>query len=97
MNADLDSLTPDSTLLVFLRTLFSTEAEYGVYIPETGDAVVINKGQLISMIERNCADAMVKRLPQLAERNIFRPIDISKIESEGLEDSPAQSRARHDT
>lgn len=89
MNLNLDSLTPDSTLLFFLRTLFSTEAEYGVYIPETGDAIVLNKGQLISMIERNCADAMIKRLPQLAERNIFKPLETGKIESEGLEDSPA--------
>ena len=89
MKSDLDSLTPDSTLLVFLRAMFSTEAEYGVYIPETGDSVIIGKGQLISMIERNCADAMIKRLPQLAERNIFRPVGLSEIETEELEDSVA--------
>ena len=86
---DLTSLTPDSTLLFFLRTLFSTEAEYGVYIPDTGDAVVINKGQLISMIERNCAEAMIKRLPQLAQRNIFRPLDIEKFDELEIEDSLA--------
>ena len=79
--SDLTSLTPDSTLLYFLRILFSTAAEYAVYIPDSGDAVVINKGQLISMIERNCADAMIKRLPQLAARNIFTPIDVSTIDS----------------
>ncbi|MBR2207622.1 MAG: hypothetical protein IJ859_02315 [Synergistaceae bacterium] len=86
---DLSSLTPDSTLLFFLRTLFSTAAEYGVYIPDTGDAVVINKGQLISMIERNCAEAMIKRLPQLAQRNIFKPLDVEKIDELEIEDSLA--------
>ena len=86
---DLSLLTPDSTLLFFLRTLFSTSAEYGVYIPDSGGAVVINKGQLISMIERNCSEAMIKRLPQLAERNIFKPLDITKIEENELEDSLA--------
>lgn len=78
---DLTSLTPDSTLLFFLRTLFGTAAEYAVYIPDEGDAIVINKGQLVSMVERNCADAMIKRLPQLAERNIFKPLNVEKIES----------------
>ena len=87
--ADLSSLTPDSTLLFFLRTLFSTAAEYGVYIPETGNAVVVNKGQLISMVERNCAEAMIKRLPQLAERNIFKPLEIEKLDNFELEDSSA--------
>ena len=79
--ANLTSLTPDSTLLYFLRTLFGTAAEYAVYIPDEGDAIVINKGQLVSMVERNCADAMIKRLPQLAERNIFRPLNVEKIDS----------------
>lgn len=79
--ADLTSLTPDSTLIYFLRTLFGTAAEFAVYIPDTGDAIVINKGQLVSMVERNCADAMIKRLPQLAERNIFQPLDVKKIDA----------------
>ena len=87
--ADLNSLTPDSTLLFFLRTLFSTAAEYGVYIPESGDSIIINKGQLISMVERNCAEAMIKRLPQLAERNIFKPLDIKNFDDSELEDSQA--------
>ena len=78
---DLTSLTPDSTLLFFLRTLFGTAAEYAVYIPDEGNAIVITKGQLVSMVERNCADAMIKRLPQLAERNIFKPLNVEKIES----------------
>ena len=78
---DLTSLTPDSTLIYFLRTLFGTAAEFAVYIPDSGDAIVINKGQLVSMVERNCADAMIKRLPQLAERNIFQPLDVKKIDA----------------
>ncbi|MBQ7558972.1 MAG: hypothetical protein IJT20_01820 [Synergistaceae bacterium] len=78
---NLTSLTPDSPLIYFLRTLFGTAAEFAVYIPDSGDAIVINKGQLVSMVERNCADAMIKRLPQLAERNIFQPLDVKKIDS----------------
>ena len=74
------SLTPESTLLYFLRTLFETDCEYAVYIPEAGDVIILSKGQLVSMVERNCADSMIKTLPQLSERNIFRPINPEEIE-----------------
>ena len=77
---NLSSLTPDSTLSYFLRTVYETAAEYAVYIPEIGDAIVMSKGQLISIVGRNCADAMIKRLPQLIERNIFKPINPDEIE-----------------
>lgn len=74
------SLTPDSTLLYFLRTLFGSAAEYAVYIPDSGDVIVLNKGQLVFLVERGCADAMIKTLPQLAARNIIRPINPEEIE-----------------
>ena len=76
----LKSLTPESTLIFFLRTLFGTAAEYAVYIPDSGDVIALTKGQLVFLVERGCADAMIKTLPQLAARNIVRPIDPEKIE-----------------
>ena len=76
-----NSLTPESTLLYFLRKLFETAAEYAVYIPEAGDVIILSKGQLVSMVERNCAESMIKTLPQLAERNVFKPIKYEEIES----------------
>ena len=77
---NLSSLTPDSTLLYFLRTLFGSTAEYAVYIPDSGDVIVLNKGQLVFLVERGCADAMIKTLPQLASRNIIRPVNPEEIE-----------------
>ncbi|MBQ3396665.1 MAG: hypothetical protein IJG34_06270 [Synergistaceae bacterium] len=77
---NLSSLTPDSTLLYFLRTLFGSAAEYAVYIPDSGDVIVLNKGQLVFLVERGCADAMIKTLPQLASRNIIRPVNPEEIE-----------------
>ena len=77
---NLSSLTPDSTLLYFLRTLFGSAAEYAVYIPDSGDVIVLNKGQLVFLVERGCADAMIKTLPQLASRNIIHPINPEEIE-----------------
>ena len=76
----MDSLTPDSTLLYFLRILFSSTAEYAVYIPDSGDVIVLTKGQLVFLVERGCADAMIKTLPQLAARNIITPTDITSLE-----------------
>lgn len=77
---NLSSLTPDSTLLYFLRTLFGSAAEYAVYIPDSGDVIVLNKGQLVFLVERGCADAMIKTLPQLASRNIIHPVKPEELE-----------------
>ena len=76
----LKSLTPESTLIYLLRTLFGTAAEYAVYIPDSGDVIALTKGQLVFLVERGCADAMIKTLPQLAARNIVRPINPEEIE-----------------
>lgn len=77
---NLSSLTPDSTLLYFLRTLFGSTAEYAVYIPDSGDVIVLNKGQLVFLVERGCADAMIKTLPQLAARNIIHPVNPEELD-----------------
>ncbi|MBQ9433492.1 MAG: hypothetical protein IJU26_04665 [Synergistaceae bacterium] len=73
-------LTPESTLIYFLRTLFTSGAEYAVYIPDAGDVIVLTSGQLTSLVERGCADAMVKSLPQLVLRNIVQPVNLEGIE-----------------
>lgn len=77
---NLSSLTPDSTLLYFLRTLFGSTAEYAVYIPDSGEVIVLTKGQLVFLVERGCADAMIKTLPQLVMRNIIRPVNPEELE-----------------
>ena len=73
-------LTPESTLLYFLRTLFSSDAEYAVYIPDSGDVIAITKWQLSFLVERGCADAMIKTLPQLVQRGIVQPINPESID-----------------
>ncbi len=73
-------LTPDSTLIYFLRTLFTSGAEYAVYIPNAGDVIVLTSGQLSLLVERGCADAMIKSLPQLVLRNIVQPVNLDSIE-----------------
>ena len=74
------NLTPEATLLYFLRTLFSSDADYAVYIPDAGDVVVLSKGQLVFLVERGCADAMIKTLPQLVQRNIVQPVNPESLE-----------------
>ena len=73
-------LSPESTLIFFLRTLFSSDADYAVYIPDAGDVIILNTGQLSLLVERGCADAMIKSLPQLVSRNIVKPIKPETIE-----------------
>ena len=73
-------LTPESTLIYFLRTLFTSGAEYAVYIPDSGDVIVLTSGQLSLLVERGCADAMIKSLPQLVLRNIVQPVSLETLE-----------------
>ena len=73
-------LSPESTLIYFLRILFSSDAEYAVYIPDSGNVIVLDKGQLSFLVERGCADAMIKTLPQLVQRNIVQPVNPETLE-----------------
>ena len=73
-------LSPESTLIYFLRTLFTSGAEYAVYIPNAGDVIVLTSGQLSLLVERGCADAMIKSLPQLVLRNIVQPVRLETLE-----------------
>ena len=54
--------------------------EYAVYIPDAGNVIVLNKGHLVFLVERGCADALIKSLPQLVERKIITPLNPEKIE-----------------
>ena len=76
----LSTLSPESTLLYFLRTLFSSDADYAVYIPDSGNVIALDKGQLSFLVERGCADAMIKTLPQLVQRNIVQPVNLETLE-----------------
>ena len=73
-------LTPESTLLYLLRKLFSSDTEYAVYIPDAGEVIVLAKSQLVILVERGCADSMIKTLPQLVIRNIVQPISPESLE-----------------
>ena len=73
-------LTPESTLIYFLRNIFSSNADYAVYIPNSGDVIVLTAGQLSLLVERGCAEAMIKSLPQLVLRNIVQPVNLESIE-----------------
>ncbi len=87
----LGSLTPSSTLLVVLRTLYRLRLEYGVYLPEDStDTVVFSKDQLVALIERVNAETLVKDLTSLAERGIFRPLAVSE-DFTNEEDAPIQA------
>ena len=76
----MNNLTPESTLIFFLRTLFSSAVDYAVYIPDSGDVIILTKGQLVFLVERGCADTMIKTLPQLVKRNIVTPLNPEEIE-----------------
>ena len=73
-------LSPESTLLYFLRKLFTSDTEYAVYIPDSGEVIVLAKSQLVILVERGCADSMIKTLPQLVQRNIVQPINPDTLE-----------------
>ncbi len=76
----MNNLTPESTLIYLLRILFGSAVDYAVYIPDSGDVIILTKGQLVFLVERGCADAMIKTLPQLVKRNIIMPINPEEIE-----------------
>lgn len=76
----MNNLTPESTLIYLLRILFSSAVDYAVYIPDSGDVIILTKGQLVFLVERGCADAMIKTLPQLVKRNIVTPLNPEEIE-----------------
>ena len=76
----MNNLTPESTLIYLLRILFSSNSDYAVYIPDSGEVIILTKEQLAFLVERGCADAMIKTLPQLVKRNIIQPVNPEEIE-----------------
>ncbi len=77
----LSSLSRDSTLVFLLRALYEVMTEYAVYIPDEGDPVILSKGQLISLVERGCADTLIKSLPEIVARNIIKPSDPDEFDT----------------
>ena len=74
----LASLTPDSSLLVVLRTLYRLRLEYCVLLREDcAGSLVFTKDQLVALIERVSADTLVRDLPKLAEQGLFRPLEVN--------------------
>ena len=55
--------------------------EYCVYVPDNGSPVILSKGQLVSLVERGCADSLIKTLPEIISRNIIVPTDIEEFET----------------
>ena len=78
---NLSSLSRDSTLVFLLRALYEVMTEYAVYIPDEGEPVVLSKGQLISLVERGCADTLIKSLPEIVARNIIKPTDPEEFDT----------------
>ncbi len=75
------NISRESTLLFLLRNLFESMTEYCVYVPDNGSPVILSKGQLVSLVERGCADSLIKTLPEIISRNIIIPTDIEEFET----------------
>ena len=70
----LRSLSRSSPLLVFLRAMYGLMLDYGVYLPDGSDPIVLSKEQLVVLVERGRAEAPVRDLPALARDGLFRPL-----------------------
>ena len=69
------SLSPGSTLLVLLRTLYRLLLDYGALWPDGSEqAFVFHKDQLVALIERGQSEALVRDLPRLADEGLIRPV-----------------------
>ena len=68
-------LSRSSSLLVFLRAMYSLMLDYGVYLPDDADPLVFSKEQVVVLVERGKAEALVRDLPELAKEGLFRPLD----------------------
>ena len=69
------SLSPGSTLLVLLRTLYRLLLDYGALWPDGSEqAFVFHKDQLVVLIERGQSEALVRDLPHLADEGLIRPV-----------------------
>ena len=80
---NLSSLSREATLIFLLRTLYEVVMDFAVYIPDEGAPIVLSKGQLVSLVERGCADTLIKSLPEIIARNIITPTDPYEFDEPG--------------
>ena len=75
------SLSRSSSLLDFLRAMYSLVLDYGVYLGDEKDAepLIFSKEQLVFLIERGHVDLLLKDLPELERDEIIRAIDINEF------------------
>lgn len=84
------SLSPNSTLLIVLRALYSLILDYGVYLTDRGDALAFSKAQMEQMVllgEQGQSETPIKDLPVLMEKGLFKPLVFN--DTEGLENVSA--------
>ncbi|MDO4785524.1 MAG: hypothetical protein Q4A13_01165 [Fretibacterium sp.] len=80
------ALSPGSTLLVLLRTLYSLRLDFGVLWPDGSEhAFVFRKDQLVALIGRGRSEALVRDLPDLAREGMIRPVEPEEAEAEGVQ------------
>ncbi|MBQ8691643.1 MAG: hypothetical protein IJ520_00670 [Synergistaceae bacterium] len=75
------SLSRSSSLLDFLRAMYSLVLDYGVYLGDEKDAepLIFSKEQLVFLIERGHVDLLLKDLPELERDEIIRAININEF------------------
>ena len=79
----LNTLTPRSSLVMLLRTLYRIGLNYCV-LPPTGEyayVIVFTKDQLVSLIERSSSEAFVAEIPKRVFQGFFKPAAIFKSDS----------------
>ena len=79
------ALSPGSTLIVLLRTLYRLLLDYGVLWPDGSErAFVFRKEQLVALVERGQSEALVRDLPRLAGEGLIRPVGPAEEADEGV-------------
>lgn len=79
----LKSLTPRSSLVALLRTLYRIGLDYCV-LPPTGEyacVIVLTKDQLVSLIERSNSEMYIAEIPKRVTQGLFKPFAIFKPDS----------------
>ena len=81
----LKSLTPRSSLVMLMRTLYRMGLNYCV-LPPSGEyayVIVFTKEQLVSLIERSSSDSdpFIAEIPRRVAQGLFKPVAIFKSDS----------------
>lgn len=75
------SLSRNSPLLDFLRSMYSLMLDYGVYISDAEDfePLIFSKDQLVFLIERGHTDLLLKDLPELEDEGVIRAVKLDEF------------------